>query len=72
MHLLVAFYSHTLQQLALLNPYFLSRFHNECLRQWGDTSCPVCRYCTHSGATTSHCATCNTSSGKPWVAGCNT
>lgn len=40
------------------------RFHNECLRQWGDTSCPVCRYCTHSGATTSHCATCNTSSGE--------
>ena len=39
------------------------RFHNECLRRWGDTSCPVCRYCQHSGATTSHCATCSTSSG---------
>jgi len=21
------------------------RFHNECLKRWGDTSCPVCRYC---------------------------
>ncbi|KAL4430038.1 hypothetical protein ABPG77_004408 [Micractinium sp. CCAP 211/92] len=37
------------------------RFHNECLRQWGDTSCPVCRYCQHSGATTSHCSVCSTS-----------
>lgn len=39
------------------------RFHNECLRQWGDTSCPVCRYCQHSAVTTSHCAICNTSAG---------
>ncbi|KAL4855291.1 BRCA1-associated protein [Chlorella vulgaris] len=37
------------------------RFHNECLRRWGDTSCPVCRYCQHSNVTTSHCSTCNTS-----------
>ena len=40
------------------------RFHNECLRQWGDTSCPVCRYCQHSAATTSHCAVCRTSAGE--------
>eukprot|EP00887_Chlorella_sp_A99_P007070 scaffold2.g7070.t1 len=36
-------------------------FHNDCLRQWGDTSCPVCRYCQHSSATTSHCSVCSTS-----------
>ncbi|GAB4818298.1 hypothetical protein N2152v2_005344 [Parachlorella kessleri] len=28
---------------------------------WGDTSCPVCRYCQHSSAaTTSHCNVCST------------
>ncbi|GBF98211.1 hypothetical protein Rsub_10711 [Raphidocelis subcapitata] len=39
------------------------QFHGECLKAWGDTSCPVCRYCTFgggaSGATT-RCATCGT------------
>eukprot|EP01049_Picozoa_sp_SAG25_P015415 SAG25_NODE_3124_length_1208_cov_0.811542_2_plen_91_part_00 len=20
-------------------------FHSDCLRKWGDSSCPVCRYC---------------------------
>lgn len=38
------------------------RFHNQCLRQWGDTSCPVCRYCQHPTEGTSHCASCGTSS----------
>jgi BRCA1-associated protein len=37
------------------------KFHNQCLRQWGDTSCPVCRYCQHPTETTSHCASCGTS-----------
>lgn len=35
------------------------KFHSDCLRQWGDESCPVCRYCAN--ATTSNCATCGTS-----------
>lgn len=34
------------------------KFHNQCLRQWGDTSCPVCRYCQHPTESTSHCASC--------------
>jgi hypothetical protein len=39
------------------------QFHGECLKAWGDTSCPVCRYCTYGGdasAGTSRCATCGT------------
>jgi len=38
------------------------KFHNQCLRQWGDTSCPVCRYCQHPTENTSHCASCGSSS----------
>lgn len=34
------------------------RFHNDCLRRWGDTSCPVCRYCQHPTEATSHCTVC--------------
>jgi BRCA1-associated protein len=37
------------------------KFHNQCLRQWGDTSCPVCRYCQHPTESTSHCASCGSS-----------
>ncbi|KAK9808671.1 hypothetical protein WJX72_001734 [[Myrmecia] bisecta] len=37
------------------------KFHNECLQRWGDTSCPVCRYCASATSTTSHCSTCGTS-----------
>ncbi|KAK9837153.1 hypothetical protein WJX81_006530 [Elliptochloris bilobata] len=37
------------------------RFHNECLQRWGDTSCPVCRYCVNATGNTSHCAICGTS-----------
>ena len=37
------------------------RFHNECLQRWGDTSCPVCRYCVNTSANTSHCTVCGTS-----------
>ena len=48
------------------------RFHNECLQRWGDTSCPVCRYCVNTSANTSHCTVCGTSqvgfSGSPPVA----
>ncbi|KAF8069519.1 BRIZ2 [Scenedesmus sp. PABB004] len=38
------------------------RFHGECLKRWGDTSCPVCRYCMLAGsaAPTSRCAACGT------------
>ncbi len=35
------------------------RFHGECIKHWGDTSCPVCRYCMlSSNANTSRCSTC--------------
>jgi BRCA1-associated protein len=34
------------------------KFHNDCLRRWGDTSCPVCRYCQHPQEATSRCAAC--------------
>ncbi|CAL8470200.1 g9742 [Coccomyxa elongata] len=37
------------------------RFHNECLQRWGDTSCPVCRYCSGASTADSHCQTCGTS-----------
>ena len=37
------------------------RFHNECLQRWGDTKCPVCRYCAQASSTTSHCTVCATS-----------
>jgi BRCA1-associated protein len=37
------------------------KFHNECLQQWGDSSCPVCRYSVHSSHNTS-CAICATTS----------
>lgn len=33
-------------------------FHNECLMKWGDTSCPVCRYCMQ-GVTKSKCSRCD-------------
>jgi BRCA1-associated protein len=25
------------------------QFHSDCLQRWGDTSCPVCRYCAGGG-----------------------
>lgn len=37
-------------------------FHSQCLRQWADASCPVCRYCDSKQAT-SYCTECGTSSG---------
>ena len=38
------------------------RFHNQCLRQWVDSSCPVCRYCQHpSEASLHHCVECKSS-----------
>ena len=37
------------------------RFHNQCLRQWVDSSCPVCRYCQHPSEITSSCSKCSTS-----------
>ena len=36
------------------------RFHNECLQRWGDTSCPVCRYCADASTADSRCSTCGT------------
>lgn len=39
------------------------RFHNDCLRHWGDSSCPVCRYCQPSVADTPHCSTCACTTG---------
>eukprot|EP00892_Ulva_mutabilis_P010722 jgi/Ulvmu1/8021/UM004_0258.1 len=36
------------------------KFHSECLQQWGDASCPVCRYCISSGHSSS-CEACGTS-----------
>ena len=35
-------------------------FHNECLLKWGDTSCPVCRFCLQPTGT-ARCATCGAS-----------
>ena len=37
------------------------KFHNECLQQWGDSSCPVCRYSV-SKSHESSCGTCGTTS----------
>ena len=34
------------------------QFHSECLKGWGDTSCPVCRYCHETSAAQSHCQVC--------------
>ncbi len=34
------------------------KFHSECLKGWGDTSCPVCRYCHETSAAQSHCQAC--------------
>lgn len=36
------------------------RFHGECLKQWGDTSCPVCRYCMQASEHSSKCSVCGT------------
>lgn len=41
------------------------KFHGECLQQWGDTSCPVCRYCVGSGSSSS-CESCGTSTNL-WI-----
>lgn len=38
------------------------RFHNECLRQWADTSCPVCRYCEAPRGNVPTCMVCSTHS----------
>ena len=50
------------------------KFHNECLKGWGDTSCPVCRYCHETSAAQSHCQACFTHcfagvllASRPWV-----
>lgn len=37
------------------------KFHNECLQQWGDASCPVCRYSV-SQSHDSSCAVCGSTS----------
>eukprot|EP00879_Flechtneria_rotunda_P014888 GHRR01015555.1.p1 GENE.GHRR01015555.1~~GHRR01015555.1.p1 ORF type:complete len:723 (+),score=280.06 GHRR01015555.1:163-2331(+) len=43
------------------------RFHGECLKRWGDTSCPVCRYCMYSSNTSSHhCNVCGTNANL-WI-----
>ena len=38
------------------------RFHNQCLRQWGDTSCPVCRYSSSPSEAAARCSACGSSS----------
>jgi BRCA1-associated protein len=38
------------------------RFHNQCLRQWGDTSCPVCRHCEGPQGNAPKCTACGTTS----------
>ena len=44
------------------------RFHGECLKRWGDTSCPVCRYCAHPPlAGTSRCAACGSAGANLWI-----
>lgn len=42
------------------------RFHGECLKKWGDTKCPVCRYCMQSSLTSSKCSVCSTSANL-WI-----
>jgi len=45
------------------------QFHSECLQRWGDTSCPVCRYCAFGGrdaAATSRCEACG-ERGDTWM-----
>lgn len=37
------------------------KFHNQCLRQWMDSSCPVCRYCQHPSEVSHSCSQCLTS-----------
>jgi BRCA1-associated protein len=37
------------------------RFHNQCLRQWVDSSCPVCRYCQNPSEAAHSCSTCRSS-----------
>ena len=45
------------------------RFHSACLQRWGDTSCPVCRYCSPSSNADSRCASCSSSQArKPFYA----
>lgn len=38
------------------------RFHNQCLRQWGDTSCPVCRYSSSPSEAAARCLACGSAS----------
>jgi BRCA1-associated protein len=40
-------------------------FHNECLQKWGDSSCPVCRYCINRPQT-SCCEIC-TATADLWI-----
>lgn len=37
------------------------KFHNQCLRQWVDSSCPVCRYCQNPSEVSHCCSQCLTS-----------
>src|SRR5690606_3894075 len=42
-------------------------FHEACLRRWGDSSCPVCRYCLLPEEERSSCVVCGTQSESLWI-----
>ncbi|RWS28418.1 brca1-associated protein-like protein [Leptotrombidium deliense] len=43
-------------------------FHSNCLDKWGDTSCPVCRYCqTPEPVPDNHCFECGSQQDSLWI-----